>query len=118
MKYIYYMLMAGIIVLMAACGSHVRNHETTPEGKNHIMCGAYSSMRNVSSDELAMFRQVTDTLNLKLKPQQVATQVVAGINYKFVCKYTDKVQATSGTCIVVIYKPLQGNPSLTSLQKD
>lgn len=118
MKHICYTLMAGIIVIMAACGSHVRNHETTPESKKQIMCGAYTSMRNIGNEEMAMFRQVTDTLGLRLKPQQVATQVVAGINYKFVCKYTDKVQATSGTCIVIIYKPLQGGPLLTSLQKD
>jgi hypothetical protein len=66
-----------------------------------------------TTEEKALFINTykSDTL---LTPNKVATQVVAGMNYKFRCK--DK---QSHTYEVVIYKPLpnQGKATVTSVQE-
>lgn len=55
----------------------------------------------------------TYTHKSKLTPQSVATQVVAGTNYKFIC--TDD---SENVVKVVIFKPLpdQGEPKVLSIE--
>ena len=81
--------------------------------KREMLCGGYTDFRKPTTEEKALFINTykSDTL---LTPNKVATQVVAGMNYKFRCKYKQ-----SHTYEVVIYKPLpnQGKATVTSVQE-
>ena len=93
---------------------------TLLEGKvsdaaNGRAVGAYSEARDITDEEMAMFKKATaDLSDMQLVPQSVRTQVVAGLNYKFFCDYKDGYNL--GRCEVVIYKPLNGEPSVTKIE--
>ena len=91
---------------------------TAIPGAEQHMTGAYTAQREPSEEEVSLLGQVAGDENLLLTPLSVATQVVAGLNYKFWCRYEDRSDGTYGNCWVVIYKDLQGNTSLTSIKKE
>lgn len=84
---------------------------------NPQLCGGYTSQREPTVEEIAMFASVTGSGDLTLTPLSVSTQVVAGTNYKFWCRFQDGED--SGHCWVIIFKPLpgQGEPELSSIEK-
>lgn len=85
------------------------------------LCGGYTDERDPSDEEYRLFREVTDSMEgMTFTPLTVRTQVVAGINYKFYCRFCDGSEEYSpGHCWLTIYKPLpgQGEPKVTSLEK-
>ena len=85
------------------------------------LCGGYSGVREPDMDEYQLFREVTDKVEgMTFTPLTVQTQVVAGINYKFYCRFCDGSEEYSpGHCYLTIYKPLpgQGEPVITSIEK-
>lgn len=89
--------------------------------EDNNLCGGYSGVREPDMDEYHFFREVTDTVKgMTFTPLTVQTQVVAGINYKFYCRFSDGSEEYSpGHCYLTIYKPLpgQGEPSITSIEK-
>ena len=85
--------------------------------KRH-MTGAYTDQREPTEEEVAIFRKVTGEGDMVLTPLSVSTQVVAGLNYKFWCRYEDSGRGVSGHCWVVIYMDLKGNATLTSIKKE
>ena len=103
--------------LAISCSSVSRTGEESGVGKNDQICGAYTDQREPSEEEIGIFRRVTGEGDMTFTPLSVSTQVVAGINYKFWCRYEDKALGKSGHCWVVIYKDLQGNTTLSSIQK-
>lgn len=84
--------------------------------------GGYSKTRRLSDSERAMFTSVTSSIEgVEYKPMNVATQVVAGTNYRFLCK----AKETSGGgkkyyASIVIHLPLagQGEPRLLSIERE
>lgn len=83
------------------------------------LCGGYTEQREPTEEEMAMFAFATDN-NPDYTPLSVSTQVVAGINYRFYCRFSDGSEEYSpGHCWLTIYKPLpgQGEPKVTSLEK-
>ena len=79
--------------------------------KSH-MTGAYTDGRALTDEELTLFRK-TYKGKTKLTPVSVSTQVVAGTNYRFVCK--DKA---GKQVIVVIFQTLPcygGKAEVTSI---
>ena len=82
---------------------------------NSHMTGAYTDQREPSDEEMAIFRKVTGEGDMVFTPLSVSSQVVAGLNYKFWCRYEDETHGTYGHCWVVIYRDLQGNVTLTSI---
>ena len=77
--------------------------------------GGYTEPREITSEELEMFKKATaDYAELQLVPQTVCTQVVAGLNYKFFCDCKEGYNLSR--CDVIIYKPLEGEPSVTKIQ--
>lgn len=117
-KYTLYLLS---LALLLSCT--IKRQETkteieikeTKESSNTLVCGGYTTYRVLSSEEEKLFR---DTYNgeLQLEPFEVATQVVAGINYRFRCKE----KGSEFIYTVVIYKPLsgQGEAKTTSIKKE
>lgn len=75
---------------------------------DEMLVGGYSEQRPLTAEDSAVFAEATkDYAYLGLKPLSVATQVVAGTNYLFVCE----MKAFGGPATqtnVKIFKPLPG----------
>lgn len=84
-----------------------------------VFCGGWSEQREPTAEEIAMFSFVTDN-NPDFKPVSVATQVVAGINYRFWSTFEPAVQSGQKPdhYWVEIFKPLEGDPELISCEED
>ena len=95
--------------------------ESLAHKNKQLVCGGYTEEREPNDDEYQLFRKVTDAMEgMTFTPLTVQTQVVAGINYKFYCRFCDGSEEYSpGHCWLTIYKPLpgQGEPKVTSLEK-
>ena len=75
---------------------------------DEMLLGGYSEQRPLAAEDSAAFAEATkDYAYLGLKPLSVATQIVAGTNYLFVCE----MKAFGGPATqtnVKIFKPLPG----------
>ena len=82
------------------------------------LCGGFTDQREPSEEEVELFKSVTGESGMTFTVLSVSTQVVAGINYKFWCRYQDKDD--SGHCWVTVFKPLpgQGDPKVLSIEKE
>ena len=84
-----------------------------------MLMGGFSEQRPLNAEDSAVFVAATkDYAYLGLKPLSVSTQVVAGMNYLFVCE----MKAFGGPAIqtnVKIFKPLpdRGEPELIVVEK-
>ncbi len=91
------------------------NSELTQENAGQTViqeepkCGAYTQQRDLTPEELDLFRNTMK--DDAYTPYSVATQVVAGINYRFCCKGPD------GDVVVTIFKPLNDAPRVTEISK-
>lgn len=96
--------------LLAACG----------RGDSRIV-GGYTDERRLTDEERQLFdAAVASTGDVEYKPMSVATQVVAGTNYRFICKAREtKKRGKRFDAVIVIYKPLpgQGEPRITSIER-
>lgn len=82
------------------------------------MPGGYGEDRKPEADELAMFESITGGLEAKYETTLVVTQVVAGTNYRFTAMETPADSNAKATKVYVyIYKPLEGEPELTEIEK-
>lgn len=106
------LLVSGLLI--AGCGNAPAQRQEADEPS----CGGYTRQRELTEGEMEMFVSLTGTGDMTLTPVSVATQVVAGTNYRFWCMYRD--EDADGHCWVVIYKPLpgQGEPEVISIQKE
>lgn len=82
------------------------------------VCGGYTEQREPTEEEMEMFRTVTGNGEMVFTPLSVSTQVVAGTNFRFWCRYQDS--EGSGHCWVTIFKPLPGHgeTTLSSIEKE
>lgn len=86
--------------------------EASKEANDKYLCGAYADYRALTDEDIKVFES-TYNYEVKLTPQSVATQVVAGTNYKFIC--TDE---SDNEVKVVIFKPLpnQGKAKVSDIE--
>lgn len=124
-KYLILMILA---CTAAACGHTLqssRQQQQTAQGEapkpEQSLCGGYTEQRALTDDERQLFEEVTRGLDgIDYTPESVATQVVAGINYRFICtaKTLTPKPETYQTEITV-YKPLpgQGDPKITQIRR-
>ena len=108
------LLVQVAVVAVFFLSSCTKNAVKEEPGRNGQLVGAYTGARSVSKEELALFR-ATYKGEVVLTPESVATQVVAGTNYKFVCK--DK---QGKRYQVVIYQKLPcygGEAEVTSVEE-
>lgn len=89
-----------------------RGTEASNGADNMYICGAYADYRALTDEDIEVFESAYN-YGLQLTPQSVATQVVAGTNYKFIC--TDKA---GNDVRVVIFQPLpnHGEPRVTGIE--
>lgn len=103
----------GTVVLCCACFGCAALQEVSVEQDSSVvqrpLCGGYSEWRNPSEDELAVFKTATaGTEYHSLTPTSVASQVVAGTNFRFLC----------GEKTLVVFRPLPGRgaPVVTAVE--
>jgi len=123
MKRILAILALAAAALMAAACGQGRSDE------KKMLCGGYSDWREVSEDDMTIYRQALDAYLADKEvcteegcglpdeyaaldqavPTAVSTQVVAGTNYKF----------KSDIAIVTVFCPLpgQGDPEVSEVEK-
>jgi len=87
-----------------------------PEQKQEPLCGGHTEQRDLSMEDLELFRSVLG--EDVFTPLSVATQVVAGMNYRFWCRYDDGSVDAPGYCYITIFRPLQGNPVLSAVRDE
>ena len=80
------------------------------------LVGGYTGQREPSEEEMELFRYVTGEGDMVFTPLSVSTQVVAGTNYRFWCRFQDNEHY--GHCWIVIFKPLpgRGEPRLSAIE--
>ena len=86
---------------------------------DEMLMGGYSEQRPLTAEDSAVFAEATkDYGYLQLKPLSVSTQVVAGMNYMFVCTMSGFNRPPVETN-VKIFKPLPGRgaPELIIVEK-
>lgn len=79
------------------------------------VCGGYSNPQQLSQEESEMFYALVKDEKTEFTPLSVSRQVVNGTNYKFLCTFRDP-EGNSGSCFVIIYKPLNGEPEIKGLE--
>ena len=107
----------GVETAKAEVAAFFANLET---GKTEeMLMGGFSEQRPLTAEDSAVFAAATkDYAYLGLKPLSVSTQVVAGMNYLFVCE----MKAFGGPATqtnVKIFKPLpgRGEPEMIVVEK-
>jgi hypothetical protein len=109
-----YLLAVISIACLFATSCTNKNIKANNDSENQYIVGAYADYRSLDDEDRQLFAS-TYTHKSKLTPQSVATQVVAGTNYKFIC--TDD---SENVVKVVIFKPLpdQGEPKVLSIEPE
>lgn len=78
--------------------------------------GGWTPYGKISSEDRQVFDEATKGLvGVKYLPETVATQVVAGINYRFKCNASMPPAEVVWQAIVEIYKPIKGAPIVTGI---
>lgn len=115
-------IILAIMPLCYSCDSLAARFSNSKAQSEQV--GGYSETRRLSDDEQKLFdKYVARIGDVEYEPINVATQVVAGINYRFLCKGRE-VKPDGGRgkkfyAAIVLYKPLpgQGEPRITSIER-
>lgn len=72
------------------------------------MAGGFTPLRSIEADEKELFKNVMDRIvGASHKPLAVATQVVNGTNYAYLCETVlATLHADSYNTLVIIHQPL------------
>lgn len=89
----------------------VQAADSNPSGQ---IVGGFTEYREITEEEMAIFKKAIGESDMEFTPQKVATQVVNGINYKFFCDCKDGYNLQR--CEVTIYKPINGEPTVTKME--
>lgn len=76
------------------------------------MCGGYTKFRIVDEDAKQIFEKALNGLvGVKYEPFAVSSQVVAGVNYIFLCNATAATNPPNKfTAAIKVFQPLNGDP--------
>lgn len=116
MRIIYILLLA--VLLSFTC---VSCDGILPSSSEPTLVGGYSEPRKLSNEERALFDDVAaEMAGVKYTPINVSTQIVVGVNYRFLCK--GKEQERGGKkfyAVIVVHKPLPnaGEPKVISIER-
>lgn len=82
-------------------------------------CGCFSSFREIAEEERKLFEEtLRGFVGVGRTPLAVATQVVNGTNYAFLCDSQLVIpDAVHYNDLVIIYKPLNGEPILKEVKE-
>ncbi|MEA9413021.1 MULTISPECIES: hypothetical protein [unclassified Flavobacterium] len=87
--------------------------------ENHEpILGGWTDFRKPTAADLLLFKQALEGyVGVKYIPTAVATQVVAGINYRFRCTASIPPSEIAYEAIVKIFKPLVGDPHVVKITR-
>lgn len=110
-----YKIVKILSAVLIACGSVSCDQLKDVFGsqqQSHVV-GGYSKPHDLSEGEQAIFEQATANLQgVEYKPMNVATQIVAGVNYRFLCKARridgNGKKGKRFYAVIVVHKPLSG----------
>lgn len=81
-----------------------------------MFIGGWSDFRALSSEDESLFKDTITLKGVDYKPFAVATQLVSGTNYKFLCNATTVTNPPRlFLAQVVIYAPLEGEAVVTHI---
>ncbi len=104
-------LLFPILMLLFSCNSKQVNDTPT--------CGGFSELRLPTVEETTLFESLfKDSAYLQIKPVNVRTQVVAGMNYDFQCEKMN-ADSTWSSVFVRVFQPLpdEGDAQITSISQ-
>ena len=95
-------------MLLTACGSPEKRTEKKQE--KTILCGGYTGQRPLEASDRELFRRATAGMTgVSYTPESVATQVVAGTNYRFICTAkTTTPGLETYEAEIIVFQPLPG----------
>ena len=83
-----------------------------------MFAGGWSEFCALNPQEEALFQKTMTLKGVDYKPFAVATQLVNGTNYKFLCNATTVTNPPRlFLAQVVIYQPLQGEAVITNISE-
>ncbi|WP_075342632.1 hypothetical protein [Tenacibaculum agarivorans] len=88
--------------------------------KENTLVGGWTAYRPLTAEDKAVFEEALNGfVGVIYTPEQVATQVVAGTNYRFKCSASVPPSDVVWEAIVEIFQPLpgQGKPHIVSITK-
>ena len=116
MKYFYILFLTA--VLSCVCVSCDQIFNFSPK---QAVVGGYSEPRKLSDEERALFDSVAaEIAGVKYEPINVATQIVAGTNYRFLCKGKEtERRGKKFYAVIVVHKllPNAGEPRVMSIER-
>jgi len=99
----------GLFFLIERCTKSKQDY-------SEYFCGGYTEQHELSDEDLVLFRKLMG--EAPFTPLSVATQVVAGLNCRFWCRYDDGTENSPGHCFITVYQPLQGEPVISKVQDE
>jgi hypothetical protein len=104
----------AITIMLAGCA---KDSPKEPETSNLPAAGGYTGDRQLTDEDIEIFTKAMEAnVGVGYEPTLVATQVVAGTNYRFTATATPVVpDAVPYTVNIYIYQPLDGAPELTEI---
>ena len=82
------------------------------------LVGGWSAFHPLTANDQAVFNQALNGfVGVHYTPTSVATQIVAGTNYRFKCTASIPPAEVVWEAIVEIYAPLVGNPHITGITR-
>lgn len=102
---------AASLTACGSTGSHTTRSRPKAEAvREQRLAGGFTPQRPLGEKDAELFRQATSQLSdVRYTPVSVATQVVAGINYRFICEAeTVTEQPEHFRAEIVVFVPLPG----------
>lgn len=79
--------------------------------------GGYTAFRKIEEKEKALFEKTMNLKGVSYTPLAVATQVVSGTNYRFLCEAKVVIpDPVPYNTLVTVYAPLQGESVITEIK--
>lgn len=96
------------VLLLTSCAGIGNKVEKGSEKAQ--LCGGYTRQRPPEEEEFALFNAVTEQLRgVGYTPESVATQVVAGTNYRFICTArSETAEPETYRAEITVFAPLPG----------
>lgn len=118
--YVYYEAKLADYEQLVELQARIEELQAAHGAESGMIVGGYSEDRDVTPEDLALFNEVMAGAGagVSYEPTKVATQVVAGMNYRFTVTATLLVEPPETyTAQITIFKPLQGEPELVGIEK-
>lgn len=121
MKYI--IILCSCILTVSTLSSCENIKSLWGNTSEHVV-GGYSKQRKPTHEEEELFKRATASLQgVEYKPINVATQIVAGTNYRFLCKARSTGNDKRGKrhyAVIVIHKSLvaEEQPRILSIERE